>query len=390
MTLLSDDQAADLIERLAADIPVDDPPLATLLHDGQRARRRRSLVALAVVGSTAALLVPLALALVNGARDDRSSEPAGTTGAADSAAVRRALDDYDPVRTRDLLLERSHAAFAEGYPDLAAGVATFEDESGNTLPQDYLDKASYLSAEYFLGDSAALKVWIGHQVDPSGDPLEQQCGKRGDIYAACEVVDVPSGGRALSTVMPVEWGRFRMGLLPDQVANANQEQLWFDHEVAFWHSDDHMTTAGELVRATSLDEARSLFRLSNEALASVAADPELVIPRAPQAGDCGPWTLKNGPTCNPTDADTQLAQDALDREINTLSAPAINASYYVTSGTMLEAGCGSGRLLHLIADAHDSYLEVTADASTGATCKVKVRTGHAGSSLPQVTSLQLH
>ena len=389
MTLLSDDQAADLIERLAAGIPVDDPPLATLLHHGKRARRRRSRVALAVVGSTAALLVPVVL--MGGALDDRSTEHTETTGAADSAAVRRALDDYDPVQTRELLLERSHAAFSEAYPDLADGVATFEDEGGNALPEGYLDKASYLSAEYPGGDTAALEVWIGRQVDPSGDPLEQWCGTGGrSIYAVCEVVDVPGGGRAVSTVIPVEWGRFRVGLLPDQVASADQEQLWFDHEVSYWHSDDHKTTVSELVKATSLEEAQSRFRLSDAALAGLAADPDLVIPRAPQVGDCGPWMLKNGPICNPTDADTRLAQGALDREIEALPAPASSASYYVASGTMLEAGCDSGRLLHVIADADETYLEVTADAGTGATCEFKVRTARAGSSLPQASPLQLH
>ena len=410
---MDDKSATQLLERLATDIPVGVAPIGALVREGRRARRSRFRRAWAAAGAVVAV-VAVPTALVAGWPTEQTSPDATA-----DAAIERALADYDPSRMPELLLARSYAAFSKAYPDLPEGVFAAQDEWNDTLPTRHYDKASWMSVDYRATAVQALRVWVGHDVDPSSAPLAERCSGFVDsgIYVSCDVVDV-DGRQAMSSIALVTWqgdgpGRPHENLAgnrgtplhhrPSELDDLDPSTIWFEHAVAVSHAGGHRTVVTESVKATTLEGAEALFRVNTRDLATLAADPQLVIPRPPLAANGCAWSLKHhGQVCVSSD-DVATAEALVRQKADEYDAVLTSATLGVSMGVVENPNtgsdsCSSGKLLRiqLIGDfpgvvttgyapdltgaspATDNTVRgvsVVADASSGQACMVSAQLG---------------
>lgn len=405
---MNDNEATELLERLAAGVPVAPAPLSSLLRDGRRTRQHRTRLSLGAAAAVAVVVIPVAL--LAGSLTERSTEPTADD------AVNRALADYDASRMPDLLLSRSRAAFSPAYPDLPDGLFGAEDEWNDVLPPEHYDKASWLSVDYRPTANQALDVWVGHETDPSGAALSETCANylETGLYDRCDVISA-RGESALESTSVVTWpgdgpgllyGR-RPGqratpthLLRDQRASVDPDTLWFEHAVEVTHVGGYRTVVTESVKATTLEDADALFRVDTADLAQLAADPELVIPRPPLAANGCTWSLKDhGQVCVSSE-EIATAEALVRQKASEYGAELTSATLRVSLGVVenpntASRNCDSGKLLHIqLAGTFSRVVttglapepggsssgstvhgvSITADAASGEACEVSVQT----------------
>jgi hypothetical protein len=286
-----DDLSTLIREHVDRDEPVPLLPGPTVQAGRRRLRTRRLTEAAAV----AAVLVVAGASAVTwfdgggsgGAGPDRGMDPA-------SAA---ALEDYDVHRMPALMDEHVRGVLRQSVPGLGESRFAAYDDQGTSLPERYWDKASSLEVAYAAGEHD-YAVRISHsRGEAEGDP-EAYCrsGLDEGLYLECTVSRTDDGDVVISKLeatkpMPGA-GKLRMIVQREELDTVALDRLSFSRTVKVIKSATLITYVSESLTATDRDPAAAPFTTSYADLASIGADPELVMPVPPPGENgCPAWSM---------------------------------------------------------------------------------------------------
>jgi hypothetical protein len=266
-------------------------PEPVMARGRRRLRQRRVGVAAAVVLVGTAAALPAALSRGD---DDGSMDP----------ATAYALEHYDAQKMPAKLLDAARSATVG--TDLHKGTFTASDDQGVSLPSQYWDKASSMSAT--LGATAhSFTLLLMHSASEAEGSAKKNCANDlAEGYAfSCEVSTV-NGDVVTTRVMAMrpmkdmpEWGAVTRDELrtgrpaagdPSQDP-IDPDEVWFERQVESVHSDTFLTSTYEKVKAPDLDTAEKRFKVAVPAMQDLVTDPTLVIPKPPIGPNKCAWML---------------------------------------------------------------------------------------------------
>jgi hypothetical protein len=271
----------------------DEPPFAgpeRVIARGRRTVRTRRITAGAGV---AAVLAVAGALLVPGLIDD--PRPGGSDGV--DPAVQDALENYDAQAMPQLIERKSREVFSRRVADLGDGEFGAYDGNGAAIGPEHYDKASGMSISYGERESRELDVGVMHAGSEAEGDHEELCDSGIDegYYLECSVDMLDNGDVLVTYVTALRpfMGDGWHAVFRDELETRNPERLWFQQHAEVIKSDTFLTTVEETVKAPSLADAKKAFLVPVEDLASLAADPSLVLPKPPpdEIGGCSQWIL---------------------------------------------------------------------------------------------------
>lgn len=269
----------------------------------RRARLRRAAAGTAIIGATAAAVLPMMLSGGDAADTTRGIDPAtqqALAGYDASAMPERLREVGDPLR--DLLIAGTYRAMP--------GAFTAYDDQGTALPERYWDKASGMDLTYGKGEARQLKVSLLHSRAEAEGDARKNC--QNDVetgYAFSCDVTVENGDLVTVRVFAVRaldeelespgWGavtreELRTGkpAVGDPIQRPiDPDEIFFIRSAESVHSETFLTTVNETVKAPTFAAALDRFSIPVYALTDVATDPSLVIPKPPQGPNGCAWQL---------------------------------------------------------------------------------------------------
>lgn len=273
----------ELTTLLREHVERDEPPAplpGSTVRAGRRRRRTRSMV------EATAVLAMLAIAGASVATWTHRDAPQHPGTGMDPASV-RALEHYDAHQMPSLMDERVRSVLEKTVPDLGASRFAAYDDQRSKIPERFWDKAS--SMELTLGAPDHLyNVSISQSPgEAEGDP-DSYCNSQlvNGFSLECTVSRTDDGSVVISMLDAYQPMRNRMWtpVEPKDLDTVALDQLWFSRTVKVIKSETLLTYVSERTKATDRDPDSAPFTTSYADLATIGADPQLVMP-LPGSGD---------------------------------------------------------------------------------------------------------
>lgn len=281
------------LHTLLRDHVASGEPASTLAVDDvfRSARRRTRSRRLTVAAGCLAVLATTAVAV------PWIADQGGTRGSLDTATA-EALAGYDarafPATFRDTV----EGSLDGVGPELESREIVAYDSQHQALPPKYFDKASLWGGTFSWSDTHWVDAFLMHSRSESEGSARRYCD---DMLSSgydleCTVDTGVDGEVLITTVSALRRGAPDMTGEPtwyavDDIADVRPERLWFTRAVEARRGGIYVTTAREVVKAASREEAEAAFRTPYSVLRSIATDPVLAFPEPPKDANGCDWTL---------------------------------------------------------------------------------------------------
>jgi hypothetical protein len=212
----------------------------------------------------------------------------------DPASV-RALERYDAHQMPALMDERVRSVLEKTVPDLGASRFAAYDDQRSKIPERYWDKASSLELTYGAPDHLYNVAISQARGEAEGDP-DAYCNSElvNGFSLECAVSRTDDGDVVISMLgayQPMR-GRMRMPVKPQDLDTIALDKLWFSRTVKVIKSETLLTYVSDLLKATDRDPDSAAFTTSFADLATIGADPLLMMPVPPPGENgCPAWSM---------------------------------------------------------------------------------------------------
>ncbi len=288
------------LHTLLRDHVASDEPASTLAVDDvfRSARRRTRSRRLSVAAGCLAILATTAVAA------PWIADQGGAESSLD-AATAEALARYDAQSFPATFRDTVRASLDGVGPELEKQEVVAYDSQRQALPAKYFDKASLWSATFSWSDTHWVDAFLMHSRSESEGGARRYCD---DMLSSgydleCTVDTGADGEVLITTVSALRRGAPDMTGEPtwygvDDVADVRPDRLWFTRAVEARRGGIFVTTAREVVKAASREEAEAAFRTPFSVLRSIATHPALSFPEPPKDENGCDWTLPgSGVSC---------------------------------------------------------------------------------------------
>ncbi|WP_109506030.1 hypothetical protein [Nocardioides speluncae] len=274
----------DLSTLVRDHVTSDEPPFAlspdTAIGQGRRVVRRRR--AIAGIACAAVLTAGAAVAA------PRLADDGGSSGKGIDPAIQQALDEYDAEEMPRIMDEHAKAVLADAGLDFGMGeFVAGRVNSDDPLPLGRMDEAEAMTISYGRNTGHRFSLELLHAGSEAEGNAREDCANSlaDGTYLRCAVTLSDRGD-----VVVTRFWAFTPGLrglnhdggsvVPrSRLDDIDPRALWFELNVKVIKSDTFLTRASETVKAPDQAAAESRLQVRDAALAELAADPDLVMPR---------------------------------------------------------------------------------------------------------------